>query len=60
MNVEGPGKCVNYTALNYSIRSFNILSDLPLPVITMFFLGNLETIEKQHVVLLSIFPCGFL
>jgi hypothetical protein len=59
-NVEGPGNCVNHKTLYFAILGFNILNGLALPVIPKLFLRNLQIVEKQRVVLLSIFPCGFL
>ncbi|KAF4634265.1 hypothetical protein G7Y89_g3845 [Cudoniella acicularis] len=54
------GWCVDRTALNYSISGFNIVNDLALLLIPTSFLLKLQVPQKQRIVLISVFACGFL
>jgi hypothetical protein len=59
-NVFEPGHCISNAPLNFTISSFNILNDLCLLAIPLFFLKNLQMNQKQRLVLMSIFACGFM
>lgn len=59
-NVFEGGSCIGNAPLNFTITGVNILNDLCLLAIPLFFIRNLQMNEKQRVVLMSIFACGFI
>lgn len=59
-NTLQDGHCVNRNALNYVISTFSIFNDLMLLVIPIFFLRALQIAQKQRIILISIFACGFM
>jgi hypothetical protein len=55
-----PGTCMDRDVLHYTISALNILNDLLLIAVPLYFVLKLQIPKKQRLVLASIFSCGAL
>lgn len=53
-----PGTCMDRDVLHYTISALNILNDLLLIAVPLYFVLKLQIPKKQRLVLASIFSCG--